>query len=181
MSGLEPGDKAPEFNLKNANCKENLVYTSLDDVMGTNGAIIVFECNHCPYVVGSIDRINKIANYSLENNIGFAGINSNDAINYPDDSFEAMQKRAMKGMPYGYLHDETQEVAKEWGAERTPEFYLLDSNKVVVYRGRMDDSPKNPMHATTSELLDAVNALISNESLILNRTNSIGCSVKWKV
>ena len=84
-------------------------------------------------------------------------------------------------MPYSYLHDETQDVAKEWGAERTPEFYLLDSNKIIIYRGRMDDSPKNPMHATTTELLDAINALISNENPLVNRTKSIGCSVKWKV
>ena len=92
-----------------------------------------------------------------------------------------MQKRVARGMPYSYLHDETQDVAKEWGAERTPEFYLLDSNKIVIYRGRMDDSPKNPMHATTTELLDAINALISNENPLVNSTKSIGCSVKWKV
>jgi len=181
MTGLEPGDKALDFRLKNANAKEDTTIVSFDEILGENGAIVLFECNHCPYVVGSVERINNIANHALENNIGFVGINSNDAIKYPDDSFEAMQKRARKGMPYPYLHDETQEVAKEWGAERTPEFYLIDTNKVVIYRGRMDNSPKNPMNATTSELLDALNAHISNENLIITRTESIGCSVKWKV
>ena len=181
MSGLEPGDVAPEFSLKNAKSEDASAYTSLDQIMGKNGAVIVFECNHCPYVVGSIERINNIATYASENSIGFVGINSNDAVKYPDDSFQAMHKRAMKGMPYPYLHDETQEVAKEWGAERTPEFYLIDSNKTVIYRGRMDDSPKNPMNVSSSELLDAINALISNESILVSRTESIGCSVKWKV
>ena len=151
MSGLEPGEKAPDFKLKNANSKGDITALSLNDIMRENGAIIVFECNHCPYVVGSIDRINNAANFAFENDIGFVGINSNDAIKYPDDSFEAMQKRAKRGMPYPYLYDENQDVAKEWDAERTPEFYLINENKLVVYRGRMDDSPKNPMNATTSE------------------------------
>jgi len=180
MSGLEPGDKAPDFKLKNANTQGDLIEASLDDIMGSNGAIIVFECNHCPYVVGSIERINNAANFALENNIGFVGINSNDAVKYPDDSFEAMQKRAIRGMPYSYLFDETQEVAKEWGAERTPEFYLINNEKLVVYRGRMDDSPKNPMNATTSELFDAIGALLSHKTPDTSRTDSIGCSVKWK-
>jgi len=181
MGGLEPGDKAFNFELKNANINNKDLIISLDEIMDENGAIVLFECNHCPYVVGSIERINNIAKVALEKKLGFVGINSNDAINYPDDSFEAMQKRASRGMPYPYLHDEDQEVAKEWGAERTPEFYLINSNKIVVYRGRMDNSPKNPMNATTSELLDAINALISGEKASINRTESIGCSVKWKV
>lgn len=181
MGGLEPGDKALNFELKNANIIDGKILISLDDIMGENGAVVLFECNHCPYVVGSIDRINNVAKFALENKLGFVGVNSNDAINYPDDSFEAMQKRAMKGMPYSYLHDEDQQVAKEWGAERTPEFYLINSNKIVVYRGRMDDSPKNPTNATTSELLDAIKSLLSDESPITTRTDSIGCSIKWKV
>ncbi len=177
MSGLEPGDVAAEFKLKNANTTDDL---SLEEIMDDNGAIVLFECNHCPYVVGSIGRINSIANFALENKIGFVGINSNDAINYPDDSFEAMQKRASKGMPYPYLYDEMQIVAEEWGAERTPEFYLLDKNKIIIYRGRLDDSPKNPMYATTSELMDAINAMLSENVLTISRTDSIGCSIKWK-
>ncbi len=179
MSGFEPGDKVIGFSLKNANEKygKNI---SLEDIMGKNGAVILFECNHCPYVVGSIDRINGLAKFAIENNLGFVGINSNDSIKYPDDSFEAMRKRSARGMPYPYLHDETQNIAKEWGAERTPEFYLINENKIVIYRGRMDDSPKDPSLATTSELFDAVKALISNKNPEIIRTNSIGCSVKWK-
>lgn len=179
MGGFEPGEKVLGFKLKNANEKYDSE-VSLDGIIGLKGAIIVFECNHCPYVIGSIDRINKIANLANANGLGFLGINSNDSINYPDDSFDAMQKRASRGMPYPYLHDETQQVAKDWGAERTPEFYLIDQNKVVIYRGRMDNSPKNPVEATSSELSDAIEALLSKKTPKILRTDSIGCSVKWK-
>ena len=179
MSGFEPGDKVQGFMLKNANEKYEKEI-SLDEIMGHNGAIIVFECNHCPYVVGSIDRINEISSFASKCNLGFVGINSNDSIKYPDDSFESMRKRATKGMPYPYLHDETQQIAKEWGAVRTPEFYLIDNNRTVVYRGRLDDSPKDPSAATTSELFDAIEALISLKTPKITRTDPIGCSVKWK-
>ena len=91
-----------------------------------------------------------------------------------------MVKRA-ESMTYPYLHDSTQEVAKEWGAERTPEFYLLDGSGTIRYRGRLDDSPKDPGMATTSELSDAITALLNDEQPDVSRTLSIGCSVKWKV
>ena len=92
-----------------------------------------------------------------------------------------MVKRTQKGMPYPYLHDESQEVATKWGATRTPEFYLVDSQGVVVYRGRLDDSPRTAMEATTSDLSDAMDALSTGEKPPVNRTDAIGCSVKWKV
>ena len=179
--GIEPGHTAPEFLLENANPSVGGKRLSLSDLIDKNGAIIVFTCNHCPYVVASETRIESIAARARDSNLGFVGINSNDPVKYESDSWDNMVKRAERGMSYPYLHDETQEIAKLYGAERTPEFYLLDSNKIVIYRGRMDDSPKNPMHATTTELLDAINALISNENPLVNRTKSIGCSVKWKV
>ena len=92
-----------------------------------------------------------------------------------------MSKRADKGMSYPYLHDEDQQVATDWGAERTPEFYLLDGNGTITYRGRLDDSPKDPSLSTTSELSDAIDALLTDEEPSISRTDSIGCSVKWKV
>ena len=91
-----------------------------------------------------------------------------------------MVKRASKGMSYAYLHDSSQEIALSYGAERTPEFYLLNSKQEVIYRGRMDDSPRDPSHATTSELEDAINSLMSGQEISIARTESIGCSVKWK-
>lgn len=178
--GIEPGDIAPAFNLKNANPAIGGDSLGLEEVLTDSGAVVMFECNHCPYVVGSVDRINRMATKANELGMGFVGINSNDAINYPDDSFENMAKRANKGMPYAYLFDETQEVATAYGAERTPEFYLLNGDGVVVYRGRMDNSPRDPNGASTSELSDALDSLSMGEKPAIERTQSIGCSVKWK-
>ena len=178
--GIEPGDQAPDFELPNANAVVGGGSMTLSDAMGDNGAIVMFTCNHCPYVVGSEGRIEKAAARARELGMGFVGINSNDPIMYESDNWDSMVKRAGKGMSYAYLHDETQAIAHAYGAERTPEFYLLDSSGSVVYRGRMDDSPKNPMDATTDELGDAMSALAAGESIVNTRTDSIGCSVKWK-
>ena len=112
--------------------------------------------------------------------MGFVGINSNDPVVYESDNWDSMVKRAGRGMSYSYLHDESQTIAHAYGAERTPEFYLLDSSGDVVYRGRMDDSPRNPMDATTDELGDAMSALAAGDTIANARTDSIGCSVKWK-
>ena len=153
---------------------------SLAEVMGENGAVVFFTCNHCPYVVGSEPRIESAAELAQSMGLGFAGINSNDPVMYESDAWENMGKRASRGMTYPYLHDASQEVAISYGAERTPEFYLMDSEFQVVYRGRMDDSPRDPSHATTSELKDAIEEMTSGHGISVPRTESIGCSVKWK-
>lgn len=180
-SGIEPNQKAPSFELPNANQKLGVESLSLSEAMGGNGAIVLFTCNHCPYVVGSESRIEKMAEKARDNRIGFIGINSNDPIKYESDSWANMVKRASKGMSYAYLHDADQSIATIYGAERTPEFYLINSSGIVVYRGRLDDSPRDPSHATTSELSDAIDLLVAGESIIQDRTESIGCSVKWKI
>ena len=177
---VEPGTKAPDFQLPNANPNSGQPTMSLAEVMGENGAVVFFTCNHCPYVVGSEPRIESAANIAISEGLGFAGINSNDPVMYESDSWDNMVKRASRGMSYPYLHDPTQEVAISYGAERTPEFYLIDTDLEVVYRGRLDDSPRDPSHATTSELTDAIAQMISGDSISVPRTESIGCSVKWK-
>ena len=177
--GIEPGQQAPFFQLPNANKNLDSDILSLTDIMGSNGAIITFTCNHCPYVVGSESRIEKIAAKARENNIGFIGINSNDPEVYPNDSFEHMQTRA-EGMGYPYLHDATQDIAHAYGAKRTPEFFLFNSDGALVYQGRMDDSPKDPTKVTTQELSDAIEAMLSGSKPSVDQTESIGCSVKWK-
>lgn len=177
---VEPGSKAPDFELSNANNNYGDRKTSLRDVLGEKGAVVLFTCNHCPYVVGSEARIEKAAEIARNHGLGFVGINSNDPVKYESDSWENMVKRANKGMTYPYLHDSSQEVALAYGAERTPEFYLLNSDSVVVYRGRLDDSPRDPSHATTSELENAIEELASGTAVSVPRTESIGCSVKWK-
>ena len=179
--GIEPGDQAPDFELSNANAAVGGGTMTLSDVMGDNGAVVMFTCNHCPYVVGSEERIENAASRARELGMGFVGINSNDPIMYESDNWDSMVKRAGKGMSYAYLHDETQAIAHAYGAERTPEFYLLDGNGRVTYRGRLDDSPNDPSLATTHELMDAIEALLADEQPDTSRTDSIGCSVKWKV
>jgi peroxiredoxin len=177
--GLEPGDEALTFNLTNANSEVGGEEVSLSDIVSESGAIVVFECNHCPYVIGNIERMEKMASRAREYGLGFVGINANDAVKYPDDSFENMQKRGT-GMSYAYLHDESQEVAEQWGAERTPEFYLLNSKSKIVYRGRLDNSPNDPTKATTRELMEAMDTMLMGDKPIVERTRSIGCSIKWK-
>ena len=177
---VEPGATAPEFNLPNANQSSGQATMALSEVMGENGAVVFFTCNHCPYVVGSEPRIENVAEIARNIGLGFVGINSNDPVKYESDSWENMVKRAKRGMSYPYLHDSSQEVALSYGAERTPEFYLINSDSKVVYRGRLDDSPRDPSHATTSELEDAIRQLASAQTISVPRTDSIGCSVKWK-
>ena len=122
-----------------------------------------------------------MAEYCENLGIGYVGINSNDENNYPEDSYENMVKRANKGLPYSYLHDATQQVAQHYGAKRTPEFFLFNSQLELVYQGRMDDSPRNPAEVTTSELTDAITAMLAGQTPSVVQTDSIGCSVKWKM
>lgn len=177
---LEPGMTAPDFHLPNANANHGPDAMDLAAARGEHGTIVVFECNHCPYVVASVGRLNAMAEHAASVGVGFVGINSNDPVVYENDSWEHMVKRAEGGMPYPYLHDADQTVATAWGAERTPEVYLLNAQDEVVYRGRMDDSPKDPGQVTTEDLRDALTAMLNGQSPAVDRTQSIGCSVKWK-
>ncbi len=178
---LNISDIAPDFILKNANPNQGGEMVSLNQAKGENGIVIVFECNHCPYVVASFSRMDAMAEYCGSKGIGYVGINSNDENNYPEDSYENMVKRANKGLPYSYLHDATQQVAQQYGAKRTPEFFLFNSQLELVYQGRMDDSPRNPTGVSTSELSDAITAMLAGQTPSVVQTDSIGCSVKWKM
>ena len=177
---IELRGKIPNFELNNANSSVGGEKVNFNEHLEQNGLIILFECNHCPYVVASIERINEMARYASSKHVGFIGINSNDASVYSSDSFENMQKRAEKGMPYPYLFDETQIVAETFDAKRTPEFFLFDGDGRLVYKGRMDDSPRDPNQVSSTELLDAVNSLVDGKVVENQITESIGCSVKWK-
>jgi len=177
---LATGDAAPDFSLQNANAAHGSSTMSLNDAAGENGTLVVFECNHCPYVVASIDRMNAMAAKCQGLGIGFVGINSNDPVVYENDSFEHMVKRAEKGMPYPYLHDASQEIAHAYGAKRTPEFFLFNRDNTLVYQGRMDDSPRHPGEVTATDLDNAIEAMMAGEPVEVDYTESIGCSVKWK-
>jgi len=147
--------------------------------VGEHGMVVAFTCNHCPYVVASESRIEAIASRCRETGIGFVGINANDPDNYPEDGWDAMVMRA-SSMSYPYLHDVDQSVAHAYGAERTPEFYLIDAGGFVVYRGRLDDAPRNPAMATSHDLANAIDSMLGGSDPKPSRTDAIGCSVKWK-
>ena len=177
---LEPGDRATGFSLPNAHPSLGNPSMSLSDVLTEKGAIVVFSCLHCPYVVGNHGRIDALAARAAAEGMGFVAINCNSANPaYDSDSASNTRRACEAGVAYPFLIDTDQSVSAEWGAERTPEFYILDGDGTVVYRGRYDDSPTNPQQATTSDLMDALEAHLAGGEVTRSRTDSIGCSVKW--
>ena len=179
-NGTEPGALAPTFRLPNANASVGGSEIDLDGVLKDKGGIVMFTCNHCPYVVASESRIEAVASFAVKSGLGFVGINSNDPERYVSDNWEHMVKRASEGMSYPYLHDSTQDVAMSYGAERTPEFYLISNSREIIYRGRLDDSPEDPSSSKTTDLMDAIEEYLEGKTITNRRTESIGCSVKWK-
>ncbi len=172
------GIKAPDFSLP-ATDGNNY---SLSDIMGKNGAVIVFICNHCPYVKAITSRLVADADRLKQEGIGFAAICSNDAINYPEDSFENMIKFAKeRGFTFPYLHDESQQVAKEWEAVCTPDFYGLNKDGIIEYRGRLDEGRIDPPPANARrDLVEAMLEIAKTGKGPKNQIPSAGCSIKWK-
>ena len=146
-----------------------------------NGTVIMFICNHCPFVIHVIDEIVKIAK-TFENDITFIAISSNDILNYPEDSPELMKKLAFdKGFSFPYLFDDSQEVAKNFDAACTPDFFLYDSKKRLRYRGQLDNSrPGNNIPVDGNDLRNAIECLINKKDIDINQKPSIGCNIKWK-
>lgn len=174
---LEIGRKAPDFDLPGVDGKQY----SLSSFEDAKILIVVFSCNHCPYVIGSEDRMIQLYKDYQNRGVEMIAINSNETENHPTDDFEHMIERAdRKGFPFAYVRDESQEVAKEYGALRTPHFYVFDEDRKLRYTGRMDDNPREPGLESTHELRDALNALVKGEDPPTEMTNPIGCNVKWK-
>ena len=155
---------------------------ALDDIAGAKGTVIVFICNHCPYVKAVIDRLVADARSLLAEGVGFAAICSNDAEAYPEDSFSAMQRFAeAHKFPFPYLHDEDQSAARAYGAVCTPDFFGYDAKRRLKYRGRLDEGRTSPPPAgARRELLEAMRAIAETGRTPLAQTPSIGCSIKWK-
>ena len=142
--------------------------------------LVVVMCNHCPYVQAIDDRLNHLAK-AAQGRWAVVGINANDAETYPDDSFEAMRERArIKGYAFPYLWDEEQTVVRHLGAVCTPDFFLYDSHRRLVYRGRMDDNWKDAAHVTRRDLKLAMERLLAGEPPLEVQYPSMGCSIKWK-
>ncbi len=177
---LALGTKAPGFSLLDTTTGKNKSYK---DIKGENGTVIMFICNHCPYVLHVNDEIVRIAKDYEDKGIGFAAISSNDIENYPQDAPELMTEQAKKtGYTFPYLYDETQKTAKAYKAACTPDFYVFDKNDKLVYRGRLDAStPKNNEPLTGKDLRKALDLLLEGKMIPDEEQKpSIGCNIKWK-
>ncbi len=169
---------APEFRLPATDGRSY----GLSDVAGEKGTVIVFICNHCPYVIAVIDRLVADARALINEGVGFAAICANDAKAYPEDSFGAMKLFARAhDFPFPYLHDESQSVAKAYGAVCTPDFFGYGPDRKLKYRGRLDEGRTSPPPAgARRELVEAMRKIAGNNQVVPDQTPSIGCSIKWK-
>jgi peroxiredoxin len=179
-NGFEPGSEALDFNLKNTDGK---MYALKKDKKA-KGFIVIFTCNHCPYAVAYEDRIIALNNQYKKLGYPVVAINPNDSVAYPDDSYSNMIKRAKeKGFNFPYLLDESQEIAKTYGALKTPHVYLLKKvNKklIVQYIGAIDDNYENANEVKEKYLENALKDLLKNEEVKVKSTKAIGCGIKWK-
>ncbi|MEM6668833.1 MAG: thioredoxin family protein [Pseudomonadota bacterium] len=172
------GWRAPDFSLPGTDGRR----ASFADVAGANGTLIIFMCNHCPYVKAILDRIIRDANDLRTLGIGVAGICSNDADAYPADSFEKMRELAREmAFPFPYLHDESQEVARSYDAVCTPDFFGFDKDGGLQYRGRLDASRAQPGPADLRrDLFEAMKQVAETGHGPEAQIPSMGCSIKWK-
>ena len=176
---LPLGTKAPDFNLLDTVSAKEL---SLQNLKGNKGTVIMFICNHCPFVIHVNSELVSLANEFKRKGVSFIAISSNDAINYPQDAPDKMTIHAKKeNYPFPYLYDESQDTAKAYNAACTPDFYVFDTNLELTYRGQLDDSrPGNGLPITGNDLRHALNCLIKNTKNSTLQKPSIGCNIKWK-
>ena len=173
---LKAGDKAPDFELLGIDNKKH----SLNDYKDYTGLLVIFMCNHCPYVKAKIEAIKEI-HKKFKDKIAVVGINSNDPTSYPDDSFENMKIIAKeKGIKFDYLVDETQEIAKKYGAICTPDPFLFDGKMKLIFHGRIDNAMKPEDTATEKTMINNIEKFLSGEKIKKDFDPSIGCSIKWK-
>jgi len=175
LKSLDKGAKAPNFNLKNIDEKN----VSLKDFEGKI-LVIIFMCNHCPYVTPKMDEISKIQNDYEERGVSIVCINSNDAFQYPEDNFNNMKRVAKKkGYKY-YLYDETQETAKAYGAVCTPDPFIFNKSHRLVYHGRINDAMNPSDKPSTHDLMTAIEKVLCGQEIKNWFEPSMGCSIKWK-
>ena len=174
---LQIGDKAPDFKLPATDGKTY----RLSDFDDSKLLVIFFTCNHCPYVTGSDEVTRQTVEQFTGQGVCFVGINSNSANTYAEDSFEHMVERMKTHhFPWLYLYDQSQEVARLYGALRTPHFYIFDADRKLVYTGRAVDSPRDTSRMTVNDLENTLNQHLAGQPITLPVTNPIGCNVKWE-
>jgi len=172
------GMEAPDFELPDTEGDR----VALDDFEDADALLVVFMCNHCPYVKHLKEALADFAGEYREKGLATVGINANDAGSHPDDDLEGMKEDAARyAYPFPYLRDESQEVAKAYGAACTPDFFLFDEDRKLVYRGQFDDSrPGNGMPITGRDLREAADAVLEGGEVPEDQTPSVGCNIKWK-
>lgn len=175
---LPLGTKATDFSLPDTNGK----LVSLSDFKDAPTVLLIFMCNHCPFVKHIIDELVKLIKEYQQKTVAVVGINSNDVENFPEDRPEMMAKVAKeKEFTFPYLYDETQEVAKSYMAACTPDFFLFDKDRNLVYRGQMDNSrPGNDVPITGKDLRAALDAVLEGKEVPAEQKPSMGCNIKWK-
>ena len=176
------GSTAYDFDLQNFNAGFREKMVSLETFKNYPALLVVFMCNHCPYVIHIRDSFLRFSNEYESKGLGIIAISSNDVLNYPDDRPEKMRDDALKyEYPFPYLFDENQEVAKAYSAACTPDFFLYDKERKLVYRGQYDSSrPKNSVPVTGEDMRKATEALLNGEKILSEQLPSMGCNIKWK-
>jgi peroxiredoxin len=176
---LPLGTKAPDFKLPNAVSEKSL---GLDELKSDKATVVMFICNHCPYVKHVQKGLVELANDYIPKGVSFIAINSNDVAKYPEDSPANMKSVSLRlGYPFPYLFDETQEVARAYDAACTPDFYVFDADMKLAYRGQMDDSrPGNGKPVTGRNIREALDRVLSGKPVAADQVPSIGCNIKWK-
>lgn len=176
---LPLGTIAPNFILPDT-VSGKLV--ALSGTQNASATVIMFLCNHCPYVVHINEELVRLSKEYIQKGVRFIGISSNDVATYPDDAPDKMREQALRlGYPFPYLYDESQAVAHAYDAACTPDFYVFDSNMRLVYRGRLDDSrPKTDTPLTGRDLRSALDALLAGQPVSGKQYPSMGCNIKWK-
>jgi peroxiredoxin len=171
------GMVAPSFDLPGIDGKRH----TLASVRGANGTVVMFLCNHCPYVKAVIDKIPRDMRELAALGVGSVAVMSNDAVAYPEDSFANMKAVAAKhGFGFPYLYDESQDVARAYGAVCTPDLFGFDRDLKLVYRGRLDDAGRTPREGNRRDLVEAMRAVARGDAAPAEQFTSIGCSIKWK-
>jgi len=176
MFTLRIGDKAPDFRLQATDGKTY----SLDDFKTSRTLVVFFTCNHCPFVIGS-DEVTRITALRFKDKgVAFIGINSNSENTYQEDDFDNMVKRMNEQrFPWVYVRDKSQDVARAYGALRTPHFFVFNKERRLVYTGRGVDNPRNTAEMTTNDLERALEEIVAGKPVSIPLTNPIGCNVKW--
>ena len=174
---LQIGSRLPEF--EHLPCVNGKTYSSAD--FTNQVLIIVFSCNHCPYVQAYEDRMMKLQNDYRARDVQLVAINSNDEKNYPDDNFDKMKERAaQRKFNFPYLRDEDQSVADSFGATHTPQFFVFDKERKLRYSGKLDDNWKEPGQVKGKYVRYAIDAILDGKEVKIQETYSIGCTIKWK-